>query len=260
MVHFQPARRWGGAANARSSVEYEDMLILVRRIACLSCALVAMSVIGMSVIAMSVALSGSPAAADDRSTELMRYQCSSSLGRRDITLFANGTVRLRQGLWDAQELYLDELLREELASYVKKLRDIQSSTASSPTDLVPNAMSGKWIEHCEIQLSLPGAESTTYAFSAYDIPSLVVAGLIHVAEDLAAYTRPPDRPERLPKGYLPRPGHILRAADGGRFQVMGLTGDGLGVELVELESPVMIFVSIEELGDMFVALEEPGRR
>ncbi len=189
----------------------------------------------------------------------MRYQCSSSLGRRDVTLFANGTVRLRQGLWGEQELYLDELLHEELASYVKRLRDIQSSAASS-ADLLTNSLSGEWMEDCEIRLALAGAEPVSYAFSAYDVPPLVVAGLIHIAEDLAAYTRPPDRSERLPEGYRPRPGHVLRTADGRRFRVMALTGDELGAELAEIDSPVMIYLPIKQLGDMFSALEEPAGR
>ena len=35
--------------------------------------------------------------ADDRSTEVLRYDCVTELARREMTLFANGTIRLRKG-------------------------------------------------------------------------------------------------------------------------------------------------------------------
>ncbi len=196
---------------------------------------------------------------DDRSTELLRYECSSSLSRRDVTLFANGTVRLRQGPLDDQALYLDELLREELTSYVKQLRDVQSSVAIPPVDLGANAPSGDWVESCQIRLALPDAAPVTYAFSAYEIPPLVVAGLIHVAEDLAEFTRSPERAQRLPKNYRPRHGDVLRTRTGDRFRVRDVTSDQLGVELDELGTPMMIVVPVAELGEMFAVLEEPGR-
>lgn len=218
----------------------------VRGLACLAVVLVA-------------AAATLPLPADDRSTELLRYECSSSLGRRDVTLFANGTVRLRQGPWDDQALYLDELLHEELASYVKRLREVRTA-ASPPGKMAANVPSGEWVEDCRIRLALPGAEPVTYAFSAYEIPPLAVASLIHVAEDLADFTRPPARAERLPEDYRPRPGDVLRTAQGRRFRVVDLTGDELGVELEEIDMPVMMVVSLAELEEMFAALEDPGRR
>ncbi len=54
--------------------------------------------------------------------------------------------------------------------------------------------------------------------------------------------------------------HVLHAAEGGRFRVVALTGDELGVELEELGSPVMIIVPLDELGELFSALQEPGGR
>ncbi len=198
--------------------------------------------------------------ADDRSTELMRYECRSSLSRRDVTLFANGTVRLRQGPLDDQQLYLDELRREELAGYVRQLRRAQASDQSPAVDLPANAPSGDWVESCEIHLALPDAEPVIYSFTAYEIPQLVVARLIHVAEDLAYFTRPPPSAERLPEDYRPRLGDVLRNAEGRKFQVMGLTGDGRGVELAELGTPVMVLVPLAELDQLFLALEAPGGR
>ncbi len=199
-----------------------------------------------------------PAAADQRSTELLLYQCSSSLGRRDVTLFANGTVRLRQGPWAEQELYLDELLPEELASYVEQLRRIQTSDAAPSVDLPAEAPTGDWAEDCQIRLELAGAPPAKYSFSAYEIPPLVVSRLIHLAEDLAGFTRSPALAERLPREYRPRPGDVLRTAAGRRFRVGLLTSDERGVELQEVGTPLMIIVPVGELSETFAALEEPG--
>ncbi len=207
-----------------------------------------------------LALVPSSLAADNRSTELLHYTCASELSRRDITVFANGTVRLRQGPLDARELYLDELLPEELAAAIGQLRAIQKSAEAPAVQLPAGAPSGEWVEACELRLALPGAPPATWATSAYDIPPLVITRLIHLAEDLAEFTRPPELAERLPADYRPRHGDVLVGAEGGRYRVMGLTSDELGVELIELGTPVMIVVPVAELADLFSALEEPGDR
>ena len=204
--------------------------------------------------------SADPLFADDRSTELMRYECRSSLARRDVTLFANGTVRLRRGPLDDQELYLDELRSEELTSYVRQLRQTQDSDQALAMDLPANAPTGDWVESCEIHLELPDAEPATYRFTAYEIPPLVVARLIHVAEDLAYFTRPLASAERLPKDYRPQPGDVLRSLEGRKFRVMNMTSDGRGVELAELGTPVMVLVPLAELDQLFSALEASGGR
>ena len=205
-------------------------------------------------------MSGGPLAADARSTELMRYECKNELGRRDVTLFANGTVRLRQGLWEEQELYLDELLHEELASYLTRLREVVDSADERTTDLVANVPAGSWVDACEIRLALPGRSPATWEFSAYEVPPLVVAGLVHIAEDLAEFTRPLVDSDRLPADYEPRPGDVLRSIEGERFRVVNLTLDRRGVELEGLEVPLRIFVPLDQLGEAFASLEKQGGR
>ena len=116
------------------------------------------------------------------------------------------------------------------------------------------------MESCRLRLALSGAEAVTYAFSAYEVPPLVVAGLVHVAEDLADFTRLPAPAERLPAGYRPRSGDVLRNARGERYRVVDLTSDELGVELEEIGSPVMIVVPVAEIRDFFVTLEASGGR
>ncbi len=200
-----------------------------------------------------------PAAADDRSTERFRYACRNDLGRRDVTLFANGTVRLREGLWDHQGMYLAELSPEELSSALERLEEIVAGdSAGEPPP--PQGVEGDWLERCELHLALAGAAAWSHVFSPYEIPPLVVSGLIHVAEDLAALTRSPKPPERLAADYRPQQGDVLRTANGERFEVVRWTLDRRGVELMGLDSPVQIFVALDDLDEAFVAREgEAGR-
>src|SRR5512134_204975 len=58
----------------------------------------------------------------DRSHELLDYECRSELGRRRVTLFANGTVRVWEGLLEGQRMTLGELGPDELAAVVRRLR------------------------------------------------------------------------------------------------------------------------------------------
>lgn len=214
----------------------------------------------LAVLAVVLVAEAAPLAADARSTEVLRYECSNELGRRDVTLFANGTVRLRQGLWEAQELYLDELLREELASYLSRLGEVVESADRRTIDLSARSPAGSWVDACEIRLALPGREPVAYDFSAYEVTPLAVASLIHIAEDLAEFTRPVVGADRLPARYKPRPGDILLSVEGERFRVVDLTTDASGVELEGLDVPLRIFVSLDELGEAFASLEKQGVR
>ncbi len=200
------------------------------------------------------ALASAAGAADRRSTELLRYVCSSEISRRDVTLFANGTVRLRQGLWESQEMFLDELEPEELAQYLSLLRETRASLDSAVPQLPPTSPEGDWVERCELHLELPGAEPARLSLSRYQIPTLAVTRLVNIAEDLADYTRPLDPPERLPAGYEPRHGDVLRTAEGDRYRVVGLTSDGKGLEVESLDAPIRVFYRLEDLNEVFTAL------
>ena len=198
--------------------------------------------------------------ADARSTELFRYQCSSALERRDVTLFANGTVRLRQGPWKEQELYLAELTREELERRIDQLRGIQASADRAEFEPPAGAPSGDWVVECEIHLALPGVEPVEFDFSTLDVTPLVVSRLIHVAERMAKSTRTPARVDRLPPDYQPRPGDVLQTAKGARYRVRILLNDGLLVEVDEIGTPLMMILPVAELGKTFTVLEPESRR
>ncbi len=204
-------------------------------------------------------LGGSLGRADDRSTVVLSYTCSGELGKRDITLFANGTVRLREGLWEKREMYLDELGPQALASKLRLLEEIYAAGANDQfTQPIAEGPGGRWVEKCQVTLALRDRRPFTYRFSRYDVPPLRVSRLIHIAEELAETTRPPAGVERLPADYEPRVGDILRTAEGKRFKVVRHTSDERGVELRGLEEPLSIFVALSELGEAFVALEPSG--
>lgn len=206
-------------------------------------------------------LLAAPSAGDERSTERFRYSCSSSLGRRDITLFGNGTVRLRQGPWEDQQMFLTELGPEDLEAQLRVLREIYDQREIQSVDLSEHPpMIGEWVEQCTIRLELPDRPVSRVAFGKLEMPPLQVSRWIHVAERLGELTRPLDQAERLPPGYEPRAGDLLRDADGKRFEVIGKTSDGFGVELEDKQAPLRIFYRLEDLKNVFVGVERRGQR
>lgn len=197
---------------------------------------------------------------DLRSTEWLIYSCSNSLGRRDITLFANGTVRLREGLWESQSMFLHELGPEELRREQEILNAALSDETAPRHDIPLGGVDGQWVERCEVELKLPDSPPFRYRFGQFEVPPLEVARLVQIAEDLAALTRPLDPIHRLSPDYEPQPGDILIDGEGGRFVVIGLTADGDGVEVESLAEPLRIFHPISLLPNLFVSFEPRSRR
>lgn len=201
-------------------------------------------------------------APDPRSTEILRYDCRSEFRGRDITLFANGTVRLREGRlregrWEDPALSLDELPPEAVAENLRVLRSVYGRREVDRIQQpVERSLTGVWVEECEIYLALPEVEKPLrYEFTSYDIPPLQISRIIHIAEELAKYVRPTELGERLPKNYVPQFGDVLRSPQGIRFQVLRLTVDQRGVELQGIEQPLRIYVALEDLEEAFVAVE-----
>jgi len=182
----------------------------------------------------------------DRSHELLDYECRSELGRRRVTLFANGTVRVWDGLHESQRMTLGELGPDELAAFLRRLR------AEDFSEVSPVAgTEGEWVERCALRLALAGQPARRYAFGRYDSLPLALASTVRLADEIALVALPLDR---LPAGYEPRPGDVLRRVDGVLFQVIRRTADGEGLELVGKEQPLVIFVRPEDLRAEFDAL------
>lgn len=194
---------------------------------------------------------------DLRSTEILRYGCGSEFSRREITLFANGTVRVREGAWEDQQLYLDELTPEALEENLRVLRGVHSDREIDRIlEPIGHGPDGQWTDRCEVYLALPEIdEPLRYELSTYDIPPLPIARIIQVAEDLADFALPASEEERLPADYKPRFGDVLRTAEGLRFQVLRLTVDQKGVELQGIDQPMRIYVALDDLATAFTAIE-----
>src|SRR3954466_15974959 len=90
------------------------------------------------------------AAEDPRSFEVLRYECASELGRREVTLFLNGTVRLRDGEPGKEAMGLAELNPDELDGAVNRLAEEDLSESRR----LPSGVEGQWVEKCMLALHL----------------------------------------------------------------------------------------------------------
>ena len=74
------------------------------------------------ILCAALLLLATPAArADDRSTEVLRYDCVTDLARREMTLFANGTIRLRKGQIGNEWMGLAELSPDKMQAFLNRL-------------------------------------------------------------------------------------------------------------------------------------------
>jgi hypothetical protein len=198
----------------------------------------------------------SPDAQSLRTVERLRLDCQSELGREDLTLFANGTVRLRRGPLALERMWLHELGPDELAAFERRL--VEDSRSEVPAE--HSTVSGSWIERCVLRLELPLRVVEEYRFSRYDALPLALERALAVARDLVVgldLERPAEGEAFLPSDYEPRSGDVLTRRDGARFRVQNLTVDAAGVELLGLEDPLTLYVTRSELASIFVAYSRP---
>ncbi len=194
---------------------------------------------------------------DPRSIERLRYQCRNELGRRDITLFGNGTLRVREGLFESERMDLAELAPEDLRQALADL------ALEDPTDGIDSVawsgdVGGPFVEQCSMRVQLPGRNAITYSFARHDVLPLRIQRWIGLAERWAEQAKP-SRPG-LPKDYDPSFGDILVDDLDQRYRVQFRTPDGAGIELVGLEQPVRMIIPISALGERFVRVESSTKR
>ncbi len=210
------------------------------------------------------------ASQDPRATPVLSRECTSDLGRETLTLFWNGTIRLRTELRSEpgtdlhrgaerreRKTWLGELAGDELEAYVARvraesLREVESSR---------RGVVGSWVERCELVLTEePAAPARRYAWGRYDALPLGLRRVLDVVEDLALRvdrTVPPIEAPSLPVDYQPRVGDVLRRHDGAEFRIVAFTGVGGGIELVGRDQPLVIYVLTAELRRSFVAVVKP---
>ena len=188
---------------------------------------------------------------DPRGVELLRYVCASSIGRSDLTLFANGTLRLREDLPDEEpRMRLAELGRSELAAYLARLGEEDLSEV----DVRGPETSGDWVETCDLQLMLEGAPRRRLRFGRMDSLPLALGRLLRVVDDLLIEVDRLAPRSRLPEGYEPAAGDRLRRFDGKLYRVVAHTGDGAGLELEGIDEPLVLFIPVAALRDEFEEL------
>lgn len=198
-----------------------------------------------------------PASADDRSFEVVRYDCTTDTTRREVTLFGNGTIRLRDGQIGNEWMGLTELGPDELQGFLNRLSGEDLSESPNPE----RGVEGAWIERCELRLHLPGQPLKTYRFGHYDPLALNLSHVVRIAQELAE--KVPDLRDthegQLPVDYEPEPGDVLkRTEDGARFRVVTLTSDGKGVELRGIDLPLELYVPKDQMRKNFTELVSRG--
>jgi len=191
-----------------------------------------------------------PAVEDRRSRELLSYECRNDLGRRQLTLFANGTVRVRDGLYDDEQMKLGEMPPDVLDGYVRRLEKEDLSEAESP-GLSPQ---GEWVERCQLILYRQDRAPEKFEFGYYDALPLALSRVVRLADELEQYAMPIEGFD-LPLNYEPRPGDVLRRSDDALFEIIAFTSDKLGIELQGVDQPITIYIPIGNLRPMFVKLE-----
>lgn len=195
-----------------------------------------------------VALAGSaPAPVDQRSVELLRESCASGIATREVVLFGNGTVRLREGPLGELRMLLGELGVPELAAFRRRLAEVHVSTA----EVVAFGPQGEWLDRCHLRLALEPETVHELDYVRFDSTSLELEKLRRVIEDLVIVARGDGSSAEFPVSYTPRRGDRLERADGAVFEVMGFTSDGRGVELASDDPPLTVFIDRDELQTMF---------
>jgi hypothetical protein len=187
---------------------------------------------------------------DDRSVQLFEYTCASPLGRRQVVLFANGTVRLREGEPGKEAMGLGELNSEELRGAIARLGEEKLSEIEQ----LPRGVDGDWVESCVLDLTLADRPARSFRFQRYDTLPLPLSRVLKVVEDCAEKVGGVQSKEHLPEGYEPHPGDVLKRTDGEKFEVIAFTADKKGVELWGVDQPLTLYVLLEQMGREFVAL------
>ncbi len=192
----------------------------------------------------------SGAVPSDRSIEVLRLDCASRLGRREVTLFGNGTIRLRDGPIGKEWMGLAELGPDELQGTLRRLAEEDLSDASH----LPQGVVGEWVEKCDLALALPGGKRQKFFYGRYDTLPLALYRVQLVAEELGDKVALLRDVEVLPEHYEPRLGDVLKRTDGTRYRIVNFTSDRKGVELDGIDQPLHLIVLKEQMRMEFVGI------
>lgn len=187
-----------------------------------------------------------------KSVELVDHRCVGDLAEDDLTLFANGTVRLRERVAERSDMILAELEHNELDGFVARLLDIDLSEADS----LRSGITGEWISQCGLKLTLPDRPAVYFRYGRFDVLPHALETVRQVLADLETLTRTRAVHGALSESYQPKEGDFVRRTDGELFEVVGFTSDGKGVELNGINQPITIYVALEDFREVFISKED----
>lgn len=192
-------------------------------------------------------------ASDPRSVTLFDYQCRSDRNHHRVTLFANGTVRLRERIaTDGPEtMMLAELSPEQLAGYRRQLRFTDPSDGLLP-DTPAAGTSGHGVETCDLLVAPPQGKEIRYRIGTLEVSSLRYARWVALAEALADIARPDVELETLDEAYEPALNDVLRDTLGDRYRIIWVSVDGW-IEFTGIDQPFHRVHHQSELATLFVA-------
>lgn len=198
-----------------------------------------------------------PKVADPRSWELFRHRCGGRLGSRELTLFLDGTVRLRVHDQQGDEVRLGQIEEGQLVRTYGRLQALQEGIGRDGKEWSQGAagrgIGGEFLEDCEAELRLPESEKKLFRFSPLEIPPLWLGQLRQLAEDLAGETEPLQH-RGLPKDYQPRYGDLLRRRDGVVFRYVGSSSDAKAWILEQVGQPLTTYFPVADRDQVFVGL------
>jgi len=185
---------------------------------------------------------------DPRATILFRQDCGNRLERVELTLFENGTVRLREGAPGSERMTLRELGQGEVEAIRSQLWGVdweQVGVESASPD-------SEWSVRCRLQVLAPDLALRSVDYLPLDTASLELERLRQLAARLLEESRERARASRIPSSYEPRIGDRLERTDGVLFEIDGETSDGGAYELTGVEQPYTIYVPKAEIRETFV--------
>ncbi len=225
---------------------------------------------------------GTPSAPrDERSVILVQRICETDTHGEEVTLFANGTLRVRQtldpasgavrqGSFGGPEMALGELPPDELAAWVDDVRgeNLGESGRHSAGPV------GDMVARCHLLLDydamarwvgpLPAPEGDRgdwrpegrkeIEYAGFDSFGLGFARILERVDSLAARVDPAAGRRSLPPRYEPAVGDVLRRADGMLFRVERATASPGGWELQGVDQPLTLYVMDDRFPSLFTEL------
>lgn len=210
---------------------------------------------------------------DPRSVVLLRRNCESSLDREEVTLFANGTVRVLQGPPGEEEMDLGELDPDQLRTYADRIR----AEDLGETDRRTSGPVGDWVSRCRLELHFDAMErwvgsppvaphdgsdgrrsrgDAVFEYGTYGSLSLGLSRVLALVDGISGGVDRAVGRGLLPDDYRPRRGDVLRRADGVLFRVERTTASKDGWELQGVQQPLTLYILKSEIPKLFVELVE----